>query len=216
MADEEPAPRSFKPWDSLAGETSTAYQRFVSYLELGPDRSLTKLCAELGRPKGYRSMLRDWSARNAWVDRARAYDDDELQQGLDVRKIDRERGRQVAVDRIRRNMTILSDLAEGRMQPGDQEVRVDRHGQPMTITTTDTDGNTKTLAVTRPLVTPHVRMRAAVHQLGLAGVTTPKRIEITGVEGDAAKLQVRMAVDALPPEQMLALAKVFGVTDAGD
>ncbi|NPV50603.1 MAG: hypothetical protein HPY60_05335 [Candidatus Methanofastidiosum sp.] len=52
-------------------ETPKAYDAFLSYCELGPNRSLSKLSKNLKKSK---SLLSRWSARYDWFYRASTYD----------------------------------------------------------------------------------------------------------------------------------------------
>lgn len=59
------------------GETPAAYRAFLTYLSLGPGRSLVKANAKLNRRPSSVSDLKDWSVQNKWQERVRAYDDAE-------------------------------------------------------------------------------------------------------------------------------------------
>jgi hypothetical protein len=58
-------------WDRRDNETGPAYEAFRAYLELGPERSLAKVGAKLGKSK---ALMDRWSARHDWADRAQAFD----------------------------------------------------------------------------------------------------------------------------------------------
>lgn len=77
--DAVPAP---VPWKRQPGESSKAHAAFCAYVQLGPDRSLTKLAKLLGRGEGA-SWLKEWSGRHRWVLRAAAWDDEQRQAALD-------------------------------------------------------------------------------------------------------------------------------------
>jgi hypothetical protein len=65
-----------EPWTKREDETSRAYDVFCVYLELGPrERSLQKVCEELGKKSGYVRHLERWSSEHDWVDRAAAWDE---------------------------------------------------------------------------------------------------------------------------------------------
>ena len=60
------------PWDRLAAEkTDAAWSAFVAYRDMPLPRSLAKLGQHLGCSK---QNLENWSSRNRWVDRCRAWD----------------------------------------------------------------------------------------------------------------------------------------------
>lgn len=56
-------------WERQPDETSRAYEAFVIYRDLGPERSLTKVAQELGKS---RSLMARWCSQHAWVDRVAA------------------------------------------------------------------------------------------------------------------------------------------------
>lgn len=58
----------------LVGERSLAYAARQAYILAGPERSLTKLCQQLGRPASYVRQLKRWSAAFQWQVHAQAYD----------------------------------------------------------------------------------------------------------------------------------------------
>lgn len=59
------------PWDRQPGETSKAYAAFQVYLDLGADRSLRRTAEALSRSE---ALLKGWSSKHGWPDRARAWD----------------------------------------------------------------------------------------------------------------------------------------------
>ena len=64
-----------KPWERWPDETDTAYDRFVMYLKMGADRSISKVADKLQKGSSYATHLRRWSSKYDWVDRAAAYDE---------------------------------------------------------------------------------------------------------------------------------------------
>lgn len=62
------------PWERRFGETRKAYAGFVAYRDMGIDRSLAKVSRELGKST---ALLSRWSARDDWVSRAHAWDDEQ-------------------------------------------------------------------------------------------------------------------------------------------
>ena len=61
----------YESWDRLENEGPKAYDAFMKYCEMGPDRSLSKLGNELSKSK---SLLSRWSAKYNWFERSSAYD----------------------------------------------------------------------------------------------------------------------------------------------
>lgn len=60
-----------QPWDCQPGETAKAYQAFVTYRDLGPDRTVQRTANELA--KNY-TTVNAWSHKWAWRERAAAWD----------------------------------------------------------------------------------------------------------------------------------------------
>lgn len=66
------------PWKRQPDESSKAYYAFCRYVEMGPeDRSIRKLAKQLHRGEGA-SWLKDLSRRYGWVERAAAWDDEQM------------------------------------------------------------------------------------------------------------------------------------------
>jgi hypothetical protein len=65
-----------KIYDRQNTDTDKSWAAFCQYRDMGGDRTIEKVRVECG----YRSVriLERWSSQYAWVDRCRAFDDDEL------------------------------------------------------------------------------------------------------------------------------------------
>jgi len=186
------------PWDQLEGEKPRDYQRFLDYLSLGPARTVRRLIERYeseGKKAFSVSLYAKLSMRYDWVERARAYDYTELSARLEDRTQARELARQVLVDSAAETAGILVALRDGQMDRGDTEPVLDRHG--------DVTGE-------RSVVPPATRLASAKEILSLAGLTPPKRIELTGKDGEELKLRARVAVSDLSTEQIGALLATFG------
>lgn len=59
------------PWDRQTGESAPAWEAFVTYRDMGPARSLTKVAQELSKSD---ALMKRWSAEHAWVIRAAGWD----------------------------------------------------------------------------------------------------------------------------------------------
>ena len=64
-----------KPWEKWPTETDLAYSYLVSYMEMGPERSLPKVCQKHTKKDSYLTQLKRWSSKYNWMDRCRAYDE---------------------------------------------------------------------------------------------------------------------------------------------
>lgn len=60
-----------QPWERQKGESAQAFAAFLVYLQMGPDRSITKVVQELNKS---RAIIGRWSSDNSWVERCRAWD----------------------------------------------------------------------------------------------------------------------------------------------
>jgi len=59
------------PYDRLPKETSTSFEAFVVYRDMGVERSLQKVAQRLGKSK---ALMDRWSSRHRWVKRSSAWD----------------------------------------------------------------------------------------------------------------------------------------------
>lgn len=59
------------PWDRQPGETSKAYEAFVTYRDLGAGRTQLSVEKALGKSK---ALISRWAAAHDWVRRAAAWD----------------------------------------------------------------------------------------------------------------------------------------------
>jgi hypothetical protein len=60
-----------KMWERQSGESSEAFQAFEEYLQIGADRSLSKVAQALSKSK---QLLARWSKRDRWQERVLAFD----------------------------------------------------------------------------------------------------------------------------------------------
>ena len=79
------------PLAQLEEETDKAYQYFVCYAEMGPDRSIEKVRQNYGKSTAYRRHLEKWSSENGWVERANQYDRWKVQQSIAVQSFVKDR-----------------------------------------------------------------------------------------------------------------------------
>lgn len=60
-----------EPWERQKGESAQAYEAFVTYRDMGPDRSLRAVGQKLGKS---RQLIERWSSAWNWPERVRAYE----------------------------------------------------------------------------------------------------------------------------------------------
>jgi hypothetical protein len=171
------------------------------YLSLGHRRSIAAACEKAGYSLNSVRRWEQWSSDNDWVARCRAYDDEQLLKSMERRERDAERVRQKIYDGALDILETYLGLNKGEMDLGSTTEIMDKH---------------QNVVGERPLVPASVRARTCEHALGLIGLVTPKRVELTGKDGDAIRLQAHAALGQLPPDQLFALAKAFGVQEDDD
>lgn len=70
---------------SESKESAKAYQAFVDYVNLGPERSLRKLAASKGKNGTYVGQLERWSIEYKWQDRLKELAQRQLAEAVDLR-----------------------------------------------------------------------------------------------------------------------------------
>lgn len=58
-------------WDRQKSESQQAYEAFVTYRDLGAERSTSKVARRLSKST---TLMNRWSSAHGWVERARQYD----------------------------------------------------------------------------------------------------------------------------------------------
>lgn len=207
-----------RPWSIQPGEPPHQFAAFITYLELGRDRSIVKALDKSGEHPGKIRQWERWSRANQWVSRAQAYDSDHLMERIAGRKEAQEEARQDAVDAARRAMGHVIEIMDGKLPPGDKEIVCGRDGKPQKVTIEGAFGVPVEVAMTRALVSPQVRLKAAELALGLGGLVTAKRIEVSGHDGDDIRLALRNHISNLPPEIKQGLMELLAIGNevAGD
>ena len=64
--------RICEPWYRQPGEGAKAYQAFVIFRDMGPDRVVADVAKAMGRASA--AMIYKWSAQNNWQERVRQYE----------------------------------------------------------------------------------------------------------------------------------------------
>ena len=62
-----------QPWGKQKGESRQAFEAFVCYRDMGPDRSQEKVAEKLGKST---QLMSRWSSRWNWVERAGMWDEE--------------------------------------------------------------------------------------------------------------------------------------------
>lgn len=146
LRDDAPA-----PWERQPGESVRAYAAFCAYRDMPPgERSLRALAARLGYEKAAKagrvpSHIQRWSTRWRWVERARAWDDEQDRRAREeqiraVREM-RERHAREAVALQQKALARLKAMDPNELSPGDvlryfiEAAKLERvsRGEPETI-----------------------------------------------------------------------------------
>jgi hypothetical protein len=205
-------------WDPLPDESAKAFGRFMAYLALGRDRSLAKLNRRLGRKPSYVTQLKKWSAKHNWVARARDYDNAELADMVEDRHMVREYLKQDMYNEGRAAVRTVISTVKGECPippcSCDAEHPDDCVCDPVTIPVLDRHGRE---IGSKPLVAPSTRLQGAIAMLDRIGLNVPKRMELSGPDGEALEIELREAMDNLTDDQLAAVAAGLAVgTDDGE
>lgn len=109
-----------KPWERQKGESAQAYEAFVTYRDMGAERSVTKVAQSLNKSRG---LIGRWSSQWNWTERVRAYDN-ELEKEVRVkavkdRKAMTERHIGIAMQMQKKALEALASLSVEDMSPKD-------------------------------------------------------------------------------------------------
>lgn len=109
-----------KPWERQKGESEKAYEAFVTYRDMGSERSLRAVSRALGKSK---TIIDRWSREKGWVERVRAYDNDLEKEArakaIKDRKAMTERHIGIAMQVQKKALEALANLSVEDMSPKD-------------------------------------------------------------------------------------------------
>ena len=63
-----------QPWERQLDDTNKSFEAFCIYRDMGRDRALSKVAAELGKTV---ALIERWSSKFNWVKRCEAWDDEQ-------------------------------------------------------------------------------------------------------------------------------------------
>ena len=100
-----------QPWERQENETDVAFEAFNTYRDMGLARSLSKVGEALGKSE---TLMSRWSSEHNWVDRARAWEDEQdrilrNEQIEDIKKM-RKRHANLAVEMLAKALEGLKHL----------------------------------------------------------------------------------------------------------
>ena len=166
------------PWHRQPGETDAAWQGFQVYRDLGVDRSALQAYRQrYGNPTAEHAAgyFQAWSARNDWVQRARAYDayQDELAR-IEKEKVWRARAAEQAADTWQIAVKLEDKMRKMLELPLTTQEFVDNGRtviiKPARWTMADTIRIAKQVDDMKRLATGHPTTRSEVNVNGSAGI----------------------------------------------
>lgn len=179
----------------------------MAYLALGRDRSLAKLNRRLGRKASYVTQLKKWSAKHRWVARARDYDNAELAELVEDRHMVREYLKQDLYNEGKAAVSTLISTVKGECPIPPCSCGADDPEEcecdPVTSPVLDRHGRE---IGRKPLVAPSTRLQGAIAMLDRIGLNVPKRMELSGPDGEALELELREGMAHLTDAQLAAVA----------
>lgn len=193
------------PWEKRESETPRAFGAFGCYLKLGSKRTL-KACSDAGEYS--ETGVRKWSARHDWELRASDYDSDELDRDIQGRERVRERARQIMIDDVEEAARTLGAVMRREIKLPECSDRCtdevchcglrtptfDRHGEHV--------GD-------RATVTPAEARASALAILDRCGMAPPKRVELTGKDGERLRLDARLEMGKLTGDKLDTILDIF-------
>ena len=115
-----------KPWERQDGETPKQFEAFKIYRDMGEERSITKVANQLSKT---RPLLTRWSSANNWVERCRAWDNEQdrlllLEQRKEIKKM-RKRHADIANAMLLKSAKALKVIPDNEIKPSDVAKMVD-------------------------------------------------------------------------------------------
>lgn len=107
-------------WERQPNESRQAYEAFITYLKMGPKRSITKVEQELNKSRG---LIGRWSSAWKWQDRSKDYDAELLRAEVEAEKEEiakmRKRQTQTAMLMQKKAVEALNNLPTESLTPKD-------------------------------------------------------------------------------------------------
>lgn len=154
-------------WTRIRHEGVRAFQAFTIYLQMGPERSITKVARELSKS---RTLIGRWSAAHQWTERVAAWD-------AHIHRLEM-REREKAVKQANANHVKLSQAMQGRIA----------ETLNLMAKAKDKDGKPAPFGPAPEDVPKWVDTAVKIERLGL-GMSTAN-VEHAGKDGQAIKLDV--------------------------
>ncbi len=116
--------------ERLKGETDKAYSMFITYLELGEQRSIESIRTKLGKSSGYTRQLEKWCSKFKWVERVSNYEDYLVKKTIDGKEEVIKKGKVRLLSLMNKAIDVVEEVldsqAEIEVKPGEdgKEVHV--------------------------------------------------------------------------------------------
>jgi hypothetical protein len=96
------------PWEPQQKESMPAYAAFAEYRDLGPERSIEAVSRKVSKSL---PLLKRWSSRWSWVERAKAYDAhlDEIRRTAREQSIAKQARKIMSADEVRAELTEIAE-----------------------------------------------------------------------------------------------------------
>lgn len=100
-----------EPWERQEDESDEAFEAFCTYRDMGIERSLRAVAEKLNKSS---QLMGRWSAKYSWVDRAKAWQDEQdrilrIEQIKDIKKM-RQRHADLAVEMLAKALEGIQHL----------------------------------------------------------------------------------------------------------
>lgn len=198
MTDEEKTDKT-TPWARRPGESSKARDAFRVYLEMGPARSLRRVVVKMERKPSYLRRLEIWSSRYDWVERVAAFDEQALAEIEVLLPAIRRDELRLMAERVRQSGEEIWKIGTGVFDSGSKYPVRDHHGNVI--------GH-------KPVIPPATRLKALTRVREELGIIPPKRVEMTGRDGEEIRVAAATA-KGLDDESLDALRAAAAAVAAG-
>lgn len=115
------------PWERQKGESAQAYEAFVIYRDMGPDRSQRAVSQKCSKSI---SLIRRWSSANNWQERVRAFensrDEADRREALKKLKETNDYNIRLAAQLKRKAVSAMILLSDDKMSAKDIALFIDK------------------------------------------------------------------------------------------
>lgn len=174
-------------WLQQKGEPFRSYEIFRDFLQIEPENRY-KMDFLAQKYDISEQKIQKMAQKYSWIDRAKVFDEYQrarLVESVQQRDLKIDLARQSLVDRLPKYVEVITRIANGDL--GDSDA--DRLG--------------------RPYVKPADQLQAALNGVAMAGLTIPKRVELSGPDGSPLLFEAREALGALTVVQLQQISQIL-------